>query len=94
VSPASGFFSSLGVTLSLSGDNVAVYLPILATGGLIGGTVAIVTWLVADLVLIAAALSMASHPKARSGAARIGPLLLPIIYLLVGLVVLYRAGTL
>ena len=88
-----GFFSSLAVTLAISGDNVAIYLPILATGTLGSGALSITVWILADLVLIALASYLGRHQALRSRLGRIGPVLLPIIYLAVGIIVLVEAGT-
>ena len=88
-----GFLSSFGVTLAISGDNVAIYLPILATGTLTTGTISITVWILADLVLIAMASFLGRHEALRSRVGHIGPVVLPIIYLAVGIVVLVKAGT-
>lgn len=88
-----GFVSSLGVTLAISGDNVAIYLPILATGSAGSGLLSILIWLLADVGLIGLAGIVGRHHAVRAGVARIGPIALPLVYIAVGIVVLIKAGT-
>ncbi len=85
--------SSLGVTLAISGDNVAIYLPILATGSAGSGLLSILIWLLADVGLIGLAGIVGRHHAVRAGVARIGPIALPLVYIAVGIVVLIKAGT-
>lgn len=88
-----GFLSSLGVTIAISGDNVAIYLPILATGSAGSGLLSILIWLMADIALIGLAGIVGRHPMIRATVARGGPIALPLVYVAVGIVVLFQAGT-
>ena len=88
-----GFLSSLGVTVAISGDNVAIYLPILATGSAGSGLLSILIWLMADVGLIGLAGIVGRHRSIRAGVARVGPIALPLVYITVGVVVLIKAGT-
>jgi cadmium resistance protein CadD (predicted permease) len=92
VPAAAGFVTALLVTLALSADNVAVYLPILATDGLSNGIVAVVVWVLADVGLLAASGWIGRHPNIRKPIERIGPVALPAVFVMIGVVVIIRSG--
>lgn len=91
---ASGLITSFAVTLAISADNVAVYVPVLAGGTKPEGVLAVAIWLVLDLGLIVLARWLGAHPRAEAAAARVGPWALPVLYVAVGLVVLLRSSLL
>jgi hypothetical protein len=93
VPAAAGFLSSLGVTLAISADNVGVYLPILATSGLLGGVVSVGIWVLADLGLIGLAGWIGRHPAARAQVEKVGPLALPVLFVALGVIIIVRSGT-
>ena len=51
-------------------------------------------WLLLDLVLVVVAAWLGRHPATERVVARIGPTALPVLYVVIGVAVLLRAGTL
>lgn len=92
VPSATGFFSSAGVTFALSADNVAVYLPTLATGSVTSGAACLSIWLGLDALLVVLAVVVGRHPLARRVLGSLGPIAMPLVYGTVGIVVMCRAG--
>jgi len=91
---AAGLVTSFLVTLAIGADNVAVYLPVLATGTVAAAIACLVIWLALDLVLVALAAWLGRHPATERVVGRMGPVALPVLYVVIGVVVLLRAGTL
>jgi cadmium resistance protein CadD (predicted permease) len=91
---AAGLVTSFLVTLAIGADNVAVYLPVLATGTVAAAIACLAIWLALDLVLVALAAWLGRHPATERVVGRIGPVALPVLYVIIGVVVLLRAGTL
>ena len=91
---AAGLISSFLVTLAIGADNVAVYLPVLATGTMVAAIACLAIWLAMDLCLVALAAWLGRHPATEGAVTRVGPMALPVLYVVIGVVVLLRAGTL
>ena len=91
---AAGLVTSFLVTLAIGADNVAVYLPVLATGTMVAAIACLLIWLLLDLVLVVVAAWLGRHPATERVVARIGPTALPVLYVVIGVAVLLRAGTL
>lgn len=89
-----GFFSSAGVTFALSADNIAVYLPILATGSVAAGSASVAIWITMDLCLISLSVVVGRHPAARTVLGRLGSVALPVVYACVGVVIIVESGLL
>ena len=90
---AAGLVSSFLVTLVIGADNVAVYLPVLATGSMVAAGACLAIWLICDLGLVALASWLGRHRAVERSVERIGPYALPVLYVAIGLVVLVRSGT-
>jgi len=90
---AAGLVSSFLVTLVIGADNVAVYLPVLATGSLVAAGACLAIWLICDLGLVALAGWLGRHRAVERSVERIGPYALPVLYVAIGLMVLVRSGT-
>jgi len=89
-----GLVSSFLVTLAIGADNVAVYVPVLATGTALAAGASLAVWLACDLGLVGVAAWLGRHPSTERVVERLGPLALPVLYVVIGVVVLVRAGTL
>ena len=89
---AAGFLSSAAVTFALSADNVAVYLPILATGSVTSGAASVTIWILLDLGLVGLSMVVGRHPVARRALERLGAFALPIVYAFVGIAIILRSG--
>ena len=88
-----GLISSFLVTVVIGADNVAVYLPVLATSTMVAAIACLVIWLACDVGLISLAAWLGRHPATERVVERAGPIALPVLYIVIGVVVLVRAGT-
>ena len=88
-----GLISSFLVTLVIGADNVAVYLPVLATSTMAAALACLAIGLVCDIGLISLAAWLGRHPATERVVERAGPIALPVLYIVIGVVVLVRAGT-
>jgi cadmium resistance protein CadD (predicted permease) len=81
-----------GITFANGGDNIGVYVPVLATSG----TAALVTYVTVFLALVAvwcvAGYWFAARPLIARALARWGHVLLPVVLIGIGLVILVEGG--
>jgi len=80
-------FSVFAVTLSLGGDNVAVWAPLIRLHGLTGFALTTGTFALCQLLFLAAARTLATHPAVRARSERVGQLISPWLYGVLGLVI-------
>jgi cadmium resistance protein CadD (predicted permease) len=90
---AVGGFTTTLITLGSGGDNLAVYIPLFHGTDGPGKALVAAVLLAADVVLVALAWLLGRHRVALAGIARGGQLVTPFIYVVIGVVVLVRAGT-
>lgn len=83
VAPATGFVTSFLVTIALSGDNLAVYIPLLRTASGPVTALTLVVFVLANLAMLVACRWLATHPAVVGRIRRASPYLLP--FVLVGL---------
>jgi cadmium resistance protein CadD (predicted permease) len=91
---AGGFTTSTAVTLGNGGDNLAVYIPLFRGTSVAGGALVVAVFAILDVLLCVAAVLVGRHPKTLRAVERGGVVVTPIVYCLIGVVVLLRAGTL
>ena len=89
-----GFFAAAIVTISNGGDNLAVYIPLLRQGSPAAGALAVVWLLALDVGLCGLAVVVGRHPRTLAGLERAGAWVTPLVYCVIGVAVLVRAGTL
>jgi cadmium resistance protein CadD (predicted permease) len=93
-SAGGGFFAALAVALGTSGDNLAVYIPVLRHVGVAGKAVTVGVFALLEALLCLVAVFAGRHPATLRAVDRIGVFAAPVLYLVIGVVVLVRAGTL
>ena len=80
------------VTFANGGDNIGVYVPVLATAGLGGMSVYAIVFLVLVAVWCLAGRFFATRPVIAKALSRWGHLLLPIVLIALGLLILIQGG--
>ncbi len=91
---AGGVITAALVTVGSSGDNLAVYIPLFHESTLLGGAAVVLCFIVFDLLLCWGAFALGRHPRTQGAVGRTGAWLTPIVYCIIGVVVLVRAGSL
>lgn len=89
-----GAITTFLITLALGGDNLAVWIPLLRTHGAAGAVGSVAVLLVWEAIFVLSAQRLASHPHVVSWGQRRGPLLVPIVYLALGVLILVECHTL
>ncbi len=88
-----GFFAAALVTVGNGGDNLAVYIPLLRQGSPLGGLLAVAWLLALDVGLCGLAVVVGRHPRTLAALERAGAWVTPLVYCVIGVAVLVRAGT-
>lgn len=88
-----GAITTFLVTLAIGGDNVAVWIPLFRSAGLRHGLVALVTFVVWDLVFLFSARTLATHPRVVEWGRGHVPGLMPYVYVLLGVLILVECHT-
>ncbi len=91
---AGGFFLALLIGLGASGDNLAVYIPLFRSGTTSDGVVTGAVLVALEAVLVLVALGAGRHPTTRRVLERVGAYAAPLLYVVIGVVIILRAGTL
>jgi cadmium resistance protein CadD (predicted permease) len=89
-----GVVAATFVTVAAGGDNLAVYIPLFRVAGVTSLTVTGLVFTALEVALTMAVVRVGGHPRLRSVATRIGAVTTPLLFCLVGVLVLWRAGTL
>ncbi|BCJ39364.1 hypothetical protein GCM10010168_63880 [Actinoplanes ianthinogenes] len=80
------------VTFANGGDNIGVYVPVLATAGAAGMTVYVLVFLVLVAVWVVAGRFFATRPVIAKALSRWGHVLLPVVLIGIGLLILVEGG--
>jgi cadmium resistance protein CadD (predicted permease) len=91
---ARGGFAAFLVTLAISADNAAAYLPLLRATGVWGDVGVVTLWACCAVGLIATAGALARHPRTATVVDRIGHLVEPLLYLALAALILLATGVL
>jgi cadmium resistance protein CadD (predicted permease) len=89
-----GVIAATFITIAAGGDNLAVYIPLFRSAGWAGGAVTALVFAAGEVLVTWFILRVSAHPTTRQMAGRIGVVATPILYCLIGILVLLRAGTL
>jgi cadmium resistance protein CadD (predicted permease) len=81
------------ITLAAGGDNLAVYIPLFRVAGVTSIVSIVVVFALGEALLTVFVLGIGQHQRIRGAVTRVGVLAAPILYCLIGVVVLLRAGT-
>jgi cadmium resistance protein CadD (predicted permease) len=87
-----GSLEVAAVTFANGGDNIGVYVPVLATAGLAGMSGYVIVFLVLVAVWIAAGRYFATRPVIAKALSRWGHILLPVVLIGIGLLILIDGG--
>lgn len=80
------------VTFANGGDNIGVYVPVLAVAGISGMATYIVVFLIGVAIWCVLGWHLASRPAVARGLRRWGHILLPAVLIAIGLVILSKAA--
>jgi cadmium resistance protein CadD (predicted permease) len=90
---AGGFITALVIGFGVSGDNLAVYIPIFRVGDVADGAVTVGVFAALELLLCILATKLGRSPTMLRALDRMGAYAIPVLYLAIGLLVLVRAHT-
>ena len=82
------------MTLALGGDNLAVWIPLLRADGFFHSVVTVVIFAAMELLFIICARWISSRPRVVAWGTKHAPLLLPWLYLGLGVLILVECGSL
>ena len=89
-----GTVTTFLVTLALGGDNLAVWIPLLRAGGIVKGLAICGVFLFWELAFLLTAQTLAGRPRVVAWGQRRGPALVPFVYFLLGVLILFECHTL
>ncbi len=90
----SGFFAATAVTIGAGGDNLAVYIPLFRVAHLRGTIGTLLVFAACEVLLTLFILWAGRHQRVRGSVTAIGIVATPILYCIIGILVLIEAGTL
>jgi cadmium resistance protein CadD (predicted permease) len=90
----SGVFAATAVTIGAGGDNLAVYIPLFRVAHLRGTIGTLLVFAACEVLLTLFILWAGRHPRVRGSVTAIGIVATPILYCIIGILVLIEAGTL
>ena len=88
-----GLTAAALVTIGAGGDNLAVYIPLFRTADAGGRIVTAFVFVVLEILLTLFILSAGRHPRSRALTTRIGAFAAPVLFCVIGVVVLVEANT-
>jgi cadmium resistance protein CadD (predicted permease) len=89
-----GAITTFAMTLALGGDNLAVWIPLLRADGFFHSVVTVVIFAAMELLFIICARWISSRPRVVAWGTKHAPLLLPWLYLGLGVLILVECGSL
>jgi cadmium resistance protein CadD (predicted permease) len=89
-----GSITTFAMTLALGGDNIAVWIPLLRANGVARAVVTVVVFACWDVIFLWSAQRLAKHPKVVAWGRAHAPQALPIVYFLLGVLILVECRTL
>ena len=88
-----GAVTTFLMTVALGGDNLAVWLPLLRANGVAHAALSVATFAAWDVVFILSAQRLASHPRVVAWGERHAPIVMPYVYVLLGVLILVECHT-
>jgi cadmium resistance protein CadD (predicted permease) len=88
-----GAVTTFAMTLALGGDNLAVWLPLLRANGLKHAALTVVVFALWDVVFVLSAQRLASHPRVVTWGDAHAPVVMPYVYVLLGVLILVECHT-
>ena len=88
-----GILAVAGVTIANGGDNIGIYIPLFTTLTWASKSVMIGIFLVMTLIWCAVARYLTTHPLMANAIGKYGKRITPVVLILLGLYILYEAGS-
>jgi cadmium resistance protein CadD (predicted permease) len=88
-----GAVTTFVLTLSLGGDNLAVWIPLLRSNGTAHAFVTVAVFAVWDGLFLFGAQRLASHPRVVAWGEKRAPALMPYVYVALGVLILLECRT-
>jgi cadmium resistance protein CadD (predicted permease) len=88
-----GAITTFVVTLAIGGDNVAVWIPLFRSSGLGHAFVAVAVFVIWELIFLFSARRLASHPRIVGWGRAHMPALMPFVYVVLGVLILFECRT-
>jgi cadmium resistance protein CadD (predicted permease) len=88
-----GIISAALITVGAGGDNLAVYIPLFRVAGAANIVSIMIVFALGEAILTLGVIRIGQHHRIRDAATRVGVFAAPVLYCVIGLVVLLRAGT-
>ena len=89
-----GALTTFLVTLTLGGDNLAVWIPLVRASGVDGGLIGVSVVALWEMAFLWSAQRLAGHPRVVTWGERHAPEFVPWVYLALGVLILVECGTL
>lgn len=93
VQPRRGSLTTFTVTIALGGDNLAVWIPLLRANGSLAKLTTVIVFAVGEIIFLASARALVTHPRVVAWGTRFAPILVPAVYLGLGVLILVECGT-
>jgi cadmium resistance protein CadD (predicted permease) len=88
-----GSITTFAMTLALGGDNIAVWIPLLRANGVSRAIVTVIVFACGDAIFLFGAQRLAKHPKVVIWGRAHAPQALPLVYFLLGVLILVECRT-
>jgi cadmium resistance protein CadD (predicted permease) len=88
-----GSITTFAMTLALGGDNIAVWIPLLRANGVARAVVTVVVFALWDSIFLVSAQRLATHPTVVEWGRAHAPNALPVVYFLLGVLILLECRT-
>jgi cadmium resistance protein CadD (predicted permease) len=89
-----GSITTFAITLALGGDNLAVWIPLLRANGLAHGLLTAGVFAVLEVVFLLSAQRLALHPRVVTWGRSHAPVVIPYVYIALGVLILWECHTL
>jgi cadmium resistance protein CadD (predicted permease) len=83
-----GPLTTFVITLTLGGDNLAVWIPLLRSNGLAHDFVIVPTFALWEIIFVLSAQKLASHPRVVTWGREHAPSFMPFVYVFLGVLIL------
>jgi cadmium resistance protein CadD (predicted permease) len=88
-----GSITTFAITLALGGDNLAVWIPLLRANGLAHGLITVAVFAVLEVVFLVIAQRLAQHPSVVTWGRAHAPVIIPYVYIALGVLILWECHT-
>lgn len=88
-----GSVATFAITMSLGGDNLAVWIPLFRANGVVHAFLAIATFTLWEIVFLFSAIKFASHPRVVRWGNEHASTFMPLVYVFLGVLILIECRT-